>query len=68
MSLNKTDPSLSAITLGSSGLTAANSASMVVSTDSSAIYGLDTIGFGTVYQTNGVATSSYFSNMTQAPV
>lgn len=68
LSLNKTDISQSTITLGSTGLSASSTSMSVSTTNSAATYALTTFGFGTVYQTDGVATSSYFSNMTTAPV
>lgn len=57
------------IIIGSNGLTAATSAALVVTTNSTT-YSLDTFGFGTVYDQSGIASSSYFSNMTTegAPV
>lgn len=33
-------------------------------TDATAQYGIDAIGFGTVYNTNGVPSSQYYSNFT----
>lgn len=44
------------------------SKSLTVSTTSAESYGynVSTFGFGVVYETNGVASSSYFHNMTSA--
>ncbi len=66
ISLNKTTASKGNITLGGAFNNTNAAVSMV--SDSQALYNLTTIGFGIVYQTNGVDTSSYFANMTTAPV
>lgn len=66
ISLNQTLATSGNITLGGVINNTNSSVSMV--SDSQALYNLTTIGFGIVYQTNGVDSSSYFSNLTTAPV
>lgn len=67
---NQADLAISNITFGSSGNQAIylNQPSLVISTDAGqdVLYAITELGFGTVYQTNGADSSSYFANLTSS--